>query len=77
MATNVLMRDLPSKRYAQVGATGNRFFTIRDAVPIPHGAVVCKGFMQYVHRPARDIFFDELTSLGHSVPLGLDCPFST
>jgi eukaryotic translation initiation factor 2C len=46
MATNVLMRDLPSKKYAQVGATGNRFFTLTGAVPIPQGAVVCKGFMQ-------------------------------
>ena len=46
MATNVLMRDLPNKKYAQVGATGNRFFTMKDAVPIAQGAIVCKGFMQ-------------------------------
>jgi eukaryotic translation initiation factor 2C len=46
MATNVLMRDVPSKRYAQVGATGNRFFTLEGAVSIPQGAIVCRGFMQ-------------------------------
>ncbi|KAK8865920.1 hypothetical protein IAR55_001068 [Kwoniella newhampshirensis] len=46
MATNVLMRDLPSKKYAQVGATGNKFFSLAGAVAIPQGAVVCKGFMQ-------------------------------
>jgi hypothetical protein len=48
MATNVLMRDVPSKRYAQVGATGNRFFTLEGAVSIPQGAIVCRGFMQWV-----------------------------
>jgi len=48
MATNVLLRDVPSKKYAQVGASGNRFFSSEGAVPIAHGAVVCKGFMQYV-----------------------------
>jgi eukaryotic translation initiation factor 2C len=46
MATNVLLRDVPSKKYAQVGAAGNRFFSAEGAVPIAHGAVVCKGFMQ-------------------------------
>ncbi|WVQ85375.1 hypothetical protein IAT38_007540 [Cryptococcus sp. DSM 104549] len=46
MATNVLLRDVPSKTYAQVGATGNKFFSMKDAVAIPQGAVVCKGFMQ-------------------------------
>lgn len=48
MATNVLMRDVPSKRYAQVGATGNRFFTLEGAVSILQGAIVCRGFMQWV-----------------------------
>lgn len=46
MATNVLMRDVPSKKYSQVGATGNRFFTLDGAKPIAHGALVCRGFMQ-------------------------------
>ncbi|WWC66253.1 uncharacterized protein I206_100154 [Kwoniella pini CBS 10737] len=46
MATNVLMRDFPSRTYAQVGATGNKFFSIAGAVAIPQGAIVCKGFMQ-------------------------------
>ncbi|OCF39530.1 hypothetical protein I317_06689 [Kwoniella heveanensis CBS 569] len=46
MATNVLMRDLPSKNYAQVGATGNRFFTMAGAHAISRGAIVCRGFMQ-------------------------------
>ncbi|WVW82289.1 hypothetical protein I302_104295 [Kwoniella bestiolae CBS 10118] len=46
MATNVLMRDVPSKTFAQVGTTGNKFFTMAGAVAIPQGAVVCKGFMQ-------------------------------
>jgi len=46
MCTNVLLRDFPSKRYAQVGATGNKFFTIDGARPIPNGAVVCRGFLQ-------------------------------
>ncbi|WWC86242.1 uncharacterized protein L201_001115 [Kwoniella dendrophila CBS 6074] len=46
MATNVLMRDFPSKTYAQVGATGNKFFSMAGAIAIPQGAVVCKGFMQ-------------------------------
>ncbi|OCF55470.1 hypothetical protein L486_06954 [Kwoniella mangroviensis CBS 10435] len=46
MATNILMRDFPSKTYAQVGATGNKFFSMAGAVAIPQGAVVCKGFMQ-------------------------------
>ena len=46
MATNVLMRDLPSKKYAQVGASGNRFFTMDGAATISQGAVVCQGFMQ-------------------------------
>ncbi|WVQ97314.1 hypothetical protein IAU59_004425 [Kwoniella sp. CBS 9459] len=46
MATNVLMRDLPSKNYAQVGATGNKFFTMAGARAISQGAIVCRGFMQ-------------------------------
>jgi eukaryotic translation initiation factor 2C len=46
MATNVLLRDVPSKKYAQVGATGNKFYTIEGAQPLPQGAVVCKGFLQ-------------------------------
>ncbi|WWD17893.1 hypothetical protein CI109_102338 [Kwoniella shandongensis] len=46
MATNVLLRDVPSKRYAQVGAAGNKFFSMAGAVAIPQGGVVCKGFMQ-------------------------------
>lgn len=46
MATNVLMRDVPNKRYAQVGATGNRFFSLEGASPIPQGGIVCRGFMQ-------------------------------
>lgn len=46
MAANVLMRDLPSKKYTQVGALGNKWFSTEGAVPIAHGAVVCKGFMQ-------------------------------
>ncbi|WRT64136.1 uncharacterized protein IL334_001065 [Kwoniella shivajii] len=46
MATNVLMRDLPSRKYAQVGATGNKFFSMAGAKAIPQGALVCKGFMQ-------------------------------
>jgi eukaryotic translation initiation factor 2C len=53
MAANVLLRDVPSKKYAQVGAAGNRFFSSEGAVPIAHGAVVCKGFMQYVLRSSR------------------------
>nr|XP_018267308.1 uncharacterized protein I303_01293 [Kwoniella dejecticola CBS 10117]OBR89466.1 hypothetical protein I303_01293 [Kwoniella dejecticola CBS 10117] len=48
MATNVLMRDFPSKTYAQVGATGNKFFSMAGAIAIPQGAIVCKGFMQSV-----------------------------
>ncbi len=46
MAANVLLRDVPSKKYAQVGATGNRFFSMDGAIPISQGAVVCRGFMQ-------------------------------
>lgn len=46
MATNVLLRDLPSKKFAQVGSTGNRFFTMEGASDLPQGGVVCKGFMQ-------------------------------
>ncbi|ORY32296.1 Piwi domain-domain-containing protein [Naematelia encephala] len=46
MATNVLLRDVPSKRYAQVGAAGNRFFTLEGAIPIAQGGIVCRGFMQ-------------------------------
>jgi eukaryotic translation initiation factor 2C len=46
MATNVLLRDLPSKKFAQVGSTGNRFFTMDGASDLPQGGVVCKGFMQ-------------------------------
>lgn len=45
-ATNILLRDIPSKTYAQVGATGNKFYTIEGARPIPQGAVVCRGFLQ-------------------------------
>ena len=47
MATNVLLRDTPSKKYTQVGTTGNRFFSMDGASPLPQGGVVCKGFMQY------------------------------
>lgn len=46
MATNVLLRDVPSKRYTQVGATGNKFYTMMGSAPLPNGAMVCKGFMQ-------------------------------
>lgn len=46
MATNVLLRDVPSKTYTQVGATGNKFYTLENARPLPHGAVVLNGFMQ-------------------------------
>ncbi|EIW72602.1 hypothetical protein TREMEDRAFT_12051, partial [Tremella mesenterica DSM 1558] len=46
MAVNVLMRDHPSRTYAQCGASGNRFFTIEQAVAISHGAIVARGFMQ-------------------------------
>jgi eukaryotic translation initiation factor 2C len=46
MATNILMRDFPSKNYTQVGATGQKFYTLENARPLPHGAVVLNGFMQ-------------------------------
>ena len=46
MATHILLRDVPSKTYAQVGAAGNRFFTSEGARPIPQGGMVCRGFMQ-------------------------------
>ncbi|KAK4686283.1 eukaryotic translation initiation factor 2C, partial [Tremellales sp. Uapishka_1] len=46
MSTNVLLRDVPSKMYTQVGATGNRFFTMDGNKAISQGAIVCRGFMQ-------------------------------
>lgn len=46
MATNVLLRDLPSKTFAQVGKGGNRFFTLENASPLPQGGMVCRGFAQ-------------------------------
>lgn len=46
MATNVLLRDFPSKTYTQVGATGNKFYTMDGSRPLPQGAMVCKGFLQ-------------------------------
>lgn len=46
MATNVLLRDFPSKTYTQVGATGNKFYTLEGSRPLPQGAMVCKGFLQ-------------------------------
>jgi len=46
MATSVLLRDVPSKRYTQVGATGDRCFSLKGAQAIGRGGIVCKGFMQ-------------------------------
>ncbi|BEI91628.1 uncharacterized protein CcaverHIS019_0404480 [Cutaneotrichosporon cavernicola] len=46
MATNILLRDVPSKTYTQVGATGQKFYTLEGARPLPHGTVVLNGFMQ-------------------------------
>jgi len=80
MATKVLFRDIPSNRYTQVGATGNRSFSMKGAYRISQGGIVCRGFMQYVHLfPAyRRLTFDRSFRYSNSgFPiLNLDIGFS-
>lgn len=80
MTTNVLLRDVPSKTYAQVGATGNRFFTLDRAVPLPQGGICCRGFTQSVSSPMRPTRTADNRSFRHSssgLPLlNIDLAFS-
>jgi hypothetical protein len=79
MSVNVLLRSNLHHKYTASGAQERRFFSMEDAQPISNGAVVAKGFAQYVQlviylRGSSGLLITlYLLSIGHSVPQ-LDYP---